>query len=137
MRVLFVMKSIGKNRIEHPFTGHEPACGISIGVAKKAVRDWMKRDHIQTWESTNGLIIRTLCQKNKESVEIKQIPIKLDSRTIYRTLSLKGHLFKLGLTDDPAREKTMNQPLTSYVIVRPRFRHLGQFLMELTTMTPP
>jgi ribonuclease HI len=23
---------------EHPFTGPEPACGISVGVAKKAVR---------------------------------------------------------------------------------------------------
>jgi hypothetical protein len=24
---------------EYLFTGHEPACGISIGVAKKAVQD--------------------------------------------------------------------------------------------------
>jgi hypothetical protein len=30
---------------EHPFTGPEPACGISIGVADKAVRDWMNRNH--------------------------------------------------------------------------------------------
>jgi hypothetical protein len=30
---------------EHPFTGSEPACGISIGVAKKAVRDWTIRNH--------------------------------------------------------------------------------------------
>jgi hypothetical protein len=33
---------------EYPFTGPEPACGISIGVAKKAVRDWMKRNHKKT-----------------------------------------------------------------------------------------
>jgi ribonuclease HI len=26
---------------EHPFIGPEPACGISMGVAKKAIRDWM------------------------------------------------------------------------------------------------
>jgi ribonuclease HI len=26
---------------EHPFTGPEPACGISIGVTKKAGRDWI------------------------------------------------------------------------------------------------
>jgi ribonuclease HI len=26
---------------EHPFIRPEPACGISIGVAKKAIRDWM------------------------------------------------------------------------------------------------
>jgi hypothetical protein len=25
---------------ERPFIGPEPACGISMGVAKKAVRDW-------------------------------------------------------------------------------------------------
>jgi ribonuclease HI len=36
---------LAKTGSEHPFTGPEPACGISIGVAKKAVRDWMKRNH--------------------------------------------------------------------------------------------
>jgi hypothetical protein len=40
---------------EHPFTGPEPACGISIGVAKKAVRDWTDRDYEKYWESTTGL----------------------------------------------------------------------------------
>jgi hypothetical protein len=29
---------------EHLFIGPEPACGISIGVAKKAVRDWKNRN---------------------------------------------------------------------------------------------
>jgi hypothetical protein len=29
---------LGKLESEHPFTGPEPACGISMGVAKKAVR---------------------------------------------------------------------------------------------------
>jgi ribonuclease HI len=28
---------------ENPFIGPEPACGISIGAAKKAVRDWTDR----------------------------------------------------------------------------------------------
>jgi ribonuclease HI len=30
---------------EHPFVGPEPACGISTGVANKAVRDWTKINH--------------------------------------------------------------------------------------------
>jgi hypothetical protein len=30
---------------EHPLTGPEPACGISIGVAKRAARDWTNRNH--------------------------------------------------------------------------------------------
>jgi hypothetical protein len=40
---------------EHPFTGPEPAYGISIGVAKRAVRDWTNRNHTKQWESTTGL----------------------------------------------------------------------------------
>jgi hypothetical protein len=41
-------------------------------------------------EMKQQIYIRTLCQKNKGSVEIKERPIKMDSRTIYRTLSSKG-----------------------------------------------
>jgi ribonuclease HI len=40
---------------EHPFTGPEPACGISNGVTKKAVRDWMNRNHKKPWKSVTGL----------------------------------------------------------------------------------
>jgi hypothetical protein len=36
-------------------TGPEPVCGISIGAAKKAVRDWANRNHKKHWESTTGL----------------------------------------------------------------------------------
>jgi hypothetical protein len=44
-----------KTGSENPFIGPEPACGISIGVAKKAVRDWTNRSHNKHWESTTGL----------------------------------------------------------------------------------
>jgi hypothetical protein len=40
---------------EHPFIGPDPACGISIGVAKKAVTDWTDRNHKKYWEPTTGL----------------------------------------------------------------------------------
>jgi hypothetical protein len=30
---------------ECPFTEPEPACGISAGIAKKAVRDWLDKGH--------------------------------------------------------------------------------------------
>jgi hypothetical protein len=39
----------------HPLIGPEPACGISIGAAKKAARDWMRRNHQEYWESLTGL----------------------------------------------------------------------------------
>jgi hypothetical protein len=46
---------LSRTGYEHPFTGPEPACGISIGVAKGAVKDWMNRNHIKQWESVTGL----------------------------------------------------------------------------------
>jgi hypothetical protein len=40
---------------EHPFIGPELACGISVGVTKKAVRDRTNRNHVKHWESKTGL----------------------------------------------------------------------------------
>jgi hypothetical protein len=64
---------------EHPFIGPEPACGFSVGVAKKMVRDWTNRNHKKHWKSVTGLKTGTCamapCQKNEGSVEVKQRPI--------------------------------------------------------------
>jgi hypothetical protein len=40
-----------------------------------------------------GSVTGALCQKNEGSVKIKQRPVKMSSRTIYRTLSLKKDTF--------------------------------------------
>jgi hypothetical protein len=40
---------------ECPFIGPEPACGISAGIAEKAVRDWTNRGHKKYWASLTGL----------------------------------------------------------------------------------
>jgi ribonuclease HI len=40
---------LAKTGSEHPFIGPEPACGISVGIAKKAVRDWTDRNHKEYW----------------------------------------------------------------------------------------
>jgi hypothetical protein len=36
---------LAKLESERTFTGPEPPCGISMGVAKKEVRDWTNRGH--------------------------------------------------------------------------------------------
>jgi hypothetical protein len=78
---------------EHSFTGSETACGNSVGVAKKAVRDWMNRNHKKKLGSHNwtqkceGIYTRALCQKNEGFVETKQRLVKMGDRTIYWTLS--------------------------------------------------
>jgi hypothetical protein len=52
---------------------------------------------------------------------------------------LKGHLFKLGLTDDPTCERCLEEVESATLILYDceaiaylRFRHLGQFFMELS-----
>jgi ribonuclease HI len=40
---------------EHPFIGPELACGILIGVARIAARDWTNRNRNKNWESITGL----------------------------------------------------------------------------------
>jgi hypothetical protein len=50
---------------------------------------------------------------------------------------LKGHLFKLGLTDDPICESCLEEDESAIhilcdceTVAHVRFRHLGQFFME-------
>jgi hypothetical protein len=72
---------LARTRSEHPFTGPEPAGGFSIGFDKRAIRNWMNKNHkktivIHNWtQRGKGTYIRILCQKNEGSVEIKQRPI--------------------------------------------------------------
>jgi hypothetical protein len=56
-------------------------CSISVGVTKKVITDWTDINHKRHCESTTGLkqekgYIRTLCQKNEVSVEIRQRSIR-------------------------------------------------------------
>jgi hypothetical protein len=53
---------------------------------------------IKNWTQTGkGTYIRALRQKNEGSVGIKQRPIKMDGRTIHRTLPPKWTLFQTGI----------------------------------------
>jgi hypothetical protein len=40
---------------ELAFAKLEPACAISFGAAKRAVKDWINKKHIKQWESLTGL----------------------------------------------------------------------------------
>jgi ribonuclease HI len=50
-----IADQLAKLGSECPFIGPEPACGISVGIAKRAVRDWTNRDHKKCWEFLTGL----------------------------------------------------------------------------------
>jgi hypothetical protein len=104
---------------EYPFTGPEPACDISIGVAKKAARDSTNRNHkkfeIHNWtQRSKGTYTRALRQKNDGSVEIKQRPIKMGGRTMYRTLSSKITPFQIGTGSRPYLRKVSRKRRISH-----------------------
>jgi hypothetical protein len=66
---------------------------VASRVAKKAFRDSKNRNHtkklgLHNWTQTGKMTyITALCQKNEESVVIKQKPTKMGGRTTYKTLT--------------------------------------------------
>jgi hypothetical protein len=60
---------------------------ITLSIVKKL-------GNISFMQTNKGTYSRALCQKNDGFVKIKQRPIKMGGRTIYRTLSLKGTPFQ-------------------------------------------
>jgi hypothetical protein len=104
---------LARTRSEHPFTGPEPACGISIGVARKAVRDWMKGNHKKHWESTtglkqaNGLMSGPSARRTKDLLQLNRDQLRWMVGLLTGHCHLKGHLFKMGLTDDPTCERRL------------------------------
>jgi hypothetical protein len=128
---------------ENPFIGPEPACGISNGAAKKAVRDWTNRKHKKHWESPTGLkqakgfISGPSARRTKDLLELNRDQLSWVVGLLTGHCLLKGHLFKLGLTDDPTCERCLQEDQSATHILCDceaiaclRFRHLGQFFME-------
>jgi hypothetical protein len=81
---------------EHPFTGPEPACGISNGIVKKAVTDWMNRNHKKHWEvkfrliEVKGLIWGPSAKKMKDLLKLNR------DKSRWVVELFRGHVFKIG-----------------------------------------
>jgi hypothetical protein len=96
---------LAKTGSEHRFIGPEPACGISVGVAKKAVRGWTNRNHKEYWESTTGLgeakglIQGPSARRTKDLLKLNRDQLRWVVRLLTGHCHLKGYLFKLGLAD--------------------------------------
>jgi hypothetical protein len=128
---------------EHPIIGPEPACGISVGVAKKVVRYWSNRNHKKHWESVTGLtqakglILGPSDRTTKDLLKVNRDLLRWVVGLLTGHSHVKGYLFKLGLTDDPICERRLEEDESAThilcdceAIAYLRFRHLGQFFME-------
>jgi hypothetical protein len=128
---------------EHLLTVPEPACGLSIGVPMKAVRDWNSRKHKEYWESltglrqANGLIQGPSARRTKDLLRRNRDQLRWVVGILTGHCHLKGHLCKLGLISDPICERCQEEDESAThilcdckAVAQIRFRHLGQVFME-------
>jgi hypothetical protein len=92
------------------FIGPATACSISVEVATKAVKDWTHRDHKNHWEfltglkQAKGLIQGPSARRTKELLSLNRNQLQWVGGLLTGDCHLKGHLFKMGLTDSPICE---------------------------------
>jgi hypothetical protein len=123
----------------------EPACGISMGVARKAIRDWMTMNHKKYWESltrlrqAKGLIWGPSAKRAKELLKLDRNQLRWVVGLLTGHCHVKGRLFKLGLSDSPTCERCQEKDETAThvlckceALAHRRLRHLGQYFMEPT-----
>jgi hypothetical protein len=122
---------------ECPFIGPEPALGILAGIAKKAVRDRINRNHKEYNQTCKGFPTRTLCQKKHRTVKTELKPVTVGDSTTYRTLSPERNTFKMGLTNNPTCESCLEKDESATHILCDcesvaylSFCHLGHYFME-------
>jgi hypothetical protein len=102
---------LAKTGSEYPFIGPEPACGISMGVTKKAIRDWATmndnkyRESLTGLKQAKGLIRGSSTKRAKELLKLNRNQLKWVVGLLIGHCHLKGHLFKLGLSDGPTCER--------------------------------
>jgi hypothetical protein len=85
--------------------GSEAACGIFMGVVKKAFRDWKISDHRKQLDSLHGLIKqeKALIQglsanKTRQLLELGRDQLRwVGGRTSHRKLSSKMTPFQIGI----------------------------------------
>jgi hypothetical protein len=125
-----------------PFIGPEPACGISMGIAKRAVRDWTNRDHKEYWEAltrlkqAKGFLQGPSVKRTKELLRLNRNQLRWMTGLLTGHCHLRGHLFKMGLTDSPICERCLEKEESAThilcdceAIAYLRFRPLGHYFM--------
>jgi hypothetical protein len=97
------------------FIGPEPACGISVETAKKAVREWTNRDHKKYRESLTGLkqakgfLQGPSVRRTKKLLKLNRNQLRWVTGLLTGHCHLKGHLFKMGLTNSPTCERCLGK----------------------------
>jgi hypothetical protein len=88
-------------------------------------------------KQAKGLISGPSAKRTKDLLKLNRDQLRWVVGLITGHCHLKGHLFKMGLTDDPTCERCLEEDESAThtlcdceAIANLRFRHLGQFFME-------
>jgi hypothetical protein len=113
---------------------------VYASMKQSPVRQICLKKH---WESTTGLkqakglIPRPSARRTKDLLKLNRDQLRWVVGLLTGHCLLKGHLFKLGLTDDPICERCIEEDKSAThilcdceAIAYLRFRHLGQLFME-------
>jgi hypothetical protein len=125
-------RSVAKLGSERPFIGPEPACGIAMEVAKKAVGDWTIRGHRKHWGSLRGLIQGPSAKKTREILNLYRDQLRWVVGLLTGHCHLKGHLFKLGPVNSTRCERRISTHILCdcEAVAYLRFRRMGHYFME-------
>jgi hypothetical protein len=128
---------------EQSFIGPEPACGISMGVVIRAIRDWANMSRERYWKSltelrqAKGLIRGPSAKRARELLNLGMNQLRQVVGLLTGHCHLRGHLFKLGLSDSPTCERCLEEDETAThvlceceALAHQRLRHLVQYFME-------
>jgi hypothetical protein len=96
------------------------------------------RATLHCWlKQAKGLISGPSAKRTKDLLKLNRDQLRWVVGLFTGHYHLKGHLFKLGLTDDPICERCLEEDESAThilcdceAIAYLRFRHLGQFFME-------
>ncbi|PNF24898.1 hypothetical protein B7P43_G10162 [Cryptotermes secundus] len=116
---------------------------VYVRVARQAIRDWTNMKHKKYWGSLTGLrqakgLIRgPSIKRAKELLKLNRNQLRWVVGLLTGHCHLKGHLFKLGLSDSPTCKRCQEDNETATHILCEcealaylRLRHLGQYFME-------
>jgi hypothetical protein len=88
-------------------------------------------------KQAKGLIPGTSANRTKDLLKLNRDQLRWMVGLLTGHCHLKGHLFKMGLTDDPTCERCLEEDESALhilcdceTIANLRFRHLGQFFVE-------
>jgi hypothetical protein len=102
-----IADQLARQGSSHPFTGPEPALGISAKVAMGVIRDWMSMKYNEHWQSirgqrqVKGFLKKPSATKAGELLNLSRNQLRIMIGLLTGHCFLKGHLFKLGLVNSP------------------------------------